>query len=157
MLLYVQRDHKDFRNGEPWTSTSTFRQLPSSVSVVTHEFNVALRPQRPYGLLGTGSQGQPPRLSHSSWALTVCQFNVDLRPQRPYRLLGTESPGRPPRLYTVPELCPAAKHIPPFVFIIAGVIRWDLRHPLICSNWATVKLNMVLNDHRNHKAYYGQG
>ena len=25
-----------------------------------------LRPQRPYGLLGTGSPGRPPRLSHSS-------------------------------------------------------------------------------------------
>ena len=29
-------------------------------------FSVALRPQRPYGLLGTGSPGRPPRLSHSS-------------------------------------------------------------------------------------------
>ena len=27
--------------------------------------NVALRPQKPYGLLGTGSPGRPPRLSHS--------------------------------------------------------------------------------------------
>ena len=33
------------------------------------EFNVALRPQRPYGLLGAGSPGRPPRLSHSSCAL----------------------------------------------------------------------------------------
>ena len=32
-------------------------------------FNVALRPQRPYGLLGMGIPGRPPRLSHSSWAL----------------------------------------------------------------------------------------
>ena len=32
-----------------------------------HEFNVGLRPQRPYGLLEMGSQGRPsPRLSHSS-------------------------------------------------------------------------------------------
>ena len=30
------------------------------------EFNVALRPQRPYGLLRTGSPGRPPRLSHRS-------------------------------------------------------------------------------------------
>ena len=30
---------------------------------------VALRPQRPWGLYGTGSPGRPPRLSHSSWAL----------------------------------------------------------------------------------------
>ena len=34
------------------------------------QFNVALRPQRPQGLLGTESPGRPPRLSHSSWALT---------------------------------------------------------------------------------------
>ena len=32
-------------------------------------FSVALRPQRPYGLLGTGSPGRSPRLSHSSRAL----------------------------------------------------------------------------------------
>ena len=31
-------------------------------------FSVALHPQRPCGLLGTGSPGRPPRLSHSSWA-----------------------------------------------------------------------------------------
>ena len=30
---------------------------------------VALRPQRPLGLLGTGSPGRPSRLSHSSWVL----------------------------------------------------------------------------------------
>ena len=30
------------------------------------DFSVALRPQRPYGLLGTGSPGRPPRRSHSS-------------------------------------------------------------------------------------------
>ena len=29
-------------------------------------FSVALRPQRPYRLLGTGSPGRPPRLPHSS-------------------------------------------------------------------------------------------
>ena len=32
------------------------------------EFSAALRPHRP---LGTGSQRRPPRLSHSSWALTT--------------------------------------------------------------------------------------
>ena len=36
---------------------------------VAFKFSVALRPQRPYGLLGTGSPGRPPRLSHSTWAL----------------------------------------------------------------------------------------
>ena len=34
------------------------------------QFNVTLRPQRPQGLLGTESPGRPPRLSHSSSALT---------------------------------------------------------------------------------------
>ena len=33
------------------------------------KFSVALRPQRPQGLLGTWSPGRPPRISHSSWAL----------------------------------------------------------------------------------------
>ena len=36
------------------------------------KFSVALRPQRSYGLLGTGSPGWPPPLSHSSWALEHC-------------------------------------------------------------------------------------
>ena len=31
--------------------------------------SVALRPQKPSGFLETGSQGRPPRLSHSSSAL----------------------------------------------------------------------------------------
>ena len=35
-------------------------------------FNVALRLQKPQDVLGTGSPGRPPRLSHSCWALTVC-------------------------------------------------------------------------------------
>ena len=30
---------------------------------------VSVRPERPYGLLGTGSPGRPPRLLHSSGAL----------------------------------------------------------------------------------------
>ena len=50
------------------------------------EFSVALRPQRPYGLLGTGSPGHPFRFLHTSWALF---FSVALRPQKPYGLLGT--------------------------------------------------------------------
>ena len=56
------------RDGEPRTSTSTFTQLRSSEH--THFFSFALRPQRPYRPLGTGSPGRPSRLSHSSWALT---------------------------------------------------------------------------------------
>ena len=39
-------------------------------STVEFEFSVAVRPQKPpYGLLGTGSPGRPPPLSHSIWAL----------------------------------------------------------------------------------------
>ena len=40
------------RDGEPRTATSTFTQLLSSVF---QQFSVALRRQRTYGLLGTGS------------------------------------------------------------------------------------------------------
>ena len=39
--------------------------LPRPNSV---QFIVALRPQKPYGILGTESPGRPPRISHSSWA-----------------------------------------------------------------------------------------
>ena len=34
------------------------------------KFSIAWHPQRPQWLLGTGSPGRPPRLAHSSWALT---------------------------------------------------------------------------------------
>ena len=61
------------------------------LTVCPKTFTVALRPQRPCGLLGTGSPGRPPLLSHSSWVLTLC-FTSTLG------LLGTVSPGRPPRL-----------------------------------------------------------
>ena len=41
-------DRTDYvRDGEPRTATSTFTQ---SLSSEEFEFNVALRPQRPYGL-----------------------------------------------------------------------------------------------------------
>ena len=35
-------------------------------SLLLNEFSVALRPQRPYGRLGKGNPGWPPRLLHSS-------------------------------------------------------------------------------------------
>ena len=56
------------RDGEPRTATSTFTQLLSSER---QWFNVTLHPQIPSGLLGMGSQGLPPQLSHSSWAPSV--------------------------------------------------------------------------------------
>ena len=51
-------------------------------------FSVALpRPQKPSGLLRTGSPGRPPRLLHSSWALYTCswkpgQLNTVAEPSR---------------------------------------------------------------------------
>ena len=42
---------------------------PKSLAKDEFDLNVALRPQRPYGLLGTGSPGWPPRLSRRSWTL----------------------------------------------------------------------------------------
>ena len=48
------------------------------------EVNVALRPHRPYGLLGTGSQGRPPRLSHNMHTSFVeYAMLVDLKAQAP--------------------------------------------------------------------------
>ena len=47
---------RTIRDGEPRTVTSTFTQF---------KFSVVSRPQKPYGLLGTGSPGRPPRLSHN--------------------------------------------------------------------------------------------
>ena len=61
-------------------------------------FNVVLRPQRPYGLLGTWSPGRPPRhsLTHLLGSDNVT-FSVALLPQRLYGLLGTGSPGQQSR------------------------------------------------------------
>ena len=67
-------------------------------------FNVASRPQILYGILG--SPGQPPGLSHRSWALALCSFNVALCPQRqrPYGILESGSPGPNLDFHTAPEL-----------------------------------------------------
>ena len=43
--------------------------MPARCGVHEFKFTVALRPQRPCGLLGMGSSGRPPPLSHSSCAL----------------------------------------------------------------------------------------
>ena len=47
------------RDGEPRTATSTFTQLLSSVCVAPRKLSKhgAQRPQKPYGLLGTGRRG----------------------------------------------------------------------------------------------------
>ena len=57
------------RDGEPRTAASTVTHLLSSDTDTKFRFSVALRPQKPLGLLGTGSPGRPPRLSHSPRAL----------------------------------------------------------------------------------------
>ena len=55
-----------------WLLVHLYHRWVKRVSVCTatrqhkFEFNAALRPQKPYGILGTGSPGRPPRLSHSS-------------------------------------------------------------------------------------------
>ena len=63
--LRPQRSHRPIRDGEPRTATSTVTQLLSSDPSAVH-FSVALRPQIPYGLLGTGSPERPPPLSHTA-------------------------------------------------------------------------------------------
>ena len=59
------------RDREPRTATSIFTHF---IAVTVYfKFPVALRPHRPYGLLGTGSSRRPPPLSHSSLARSYCQ------------------------------------------------------------------------------------
>ena len=53
MLFTSKETVRTVRDGEPRTATSTFTQLLSSAA--PSQFNVTLRPQRPYGLLGTGA------------------------------------------------------------------------------------------------------
>ena len=58
---------------EDWfASALSFRLYIRLISVVPKafvSFSIALCPQKPSGLLGTGSQGRSPWLSHSSWLL----------------------------------------------------------------------------------------
>ena len=70
------RTERTFKDGQPRTTTSTFTQLLNS----EFDFNVDLRAQGPYGLLGTGSSGRPPRLSHSSWTLNQSHRRLPLLP-----------------------------------------------------------------------------
>ena len=76
MLIYAQR-----RILGPRTATSVFTQLLNPESS-QFEFTVALRPQRPYGLLGTGNQDGHFD-SHRSWARSRCSAASDGRPSPP--------------------------------------------------------------------------
>ena len=89
----VHRVHEDVRGGgKPRTATSTFAQLLSSVSQAFRFcFSVALRPQKPLGLLGTrGAQDVHRDCHYSPRAMIKLgpSSNVALRPQRPYAPLG---------------------------------------------------------------------
>ena len=62
---------KATRKFRPSGSRDAQLSLNSSLHIQHPSFSIALRPQRPYGLLGTVSPGCPLRLSYSSWALTA--------------------------------------------------------------------------------------
>ena len=68
------------------------------------EYDVALLPQRPYGLLGTGARDVfldfhiAPELGREN------SSNVALRPQRSYELLGTGAQDGHFDFHTAPEL-----------------------------------------------------
>ena len=54
MLLYVHRDHKNYWGREPRTTSNLdFHTAPELWNTMAQKFNVALRPQRQKGLLGT--------------------------------------------------------------------------------------------------------
>ena len=92
---------RSWRRSENWPKGFRIKTLQPArpVFVVTLEFKfkVALRPQRPCRLLGTGSPGRPPRLSHSSWVLhtVLLRFIVALRPQTIVQELCESRGGRP--------------------------------------------------------------
>ena len=56
----LRKDYRSLRNEGGGGHTHE----PIQVSLLLY-----VHPQIPYGLLGTGSPGRPPRLSHGSWAL----------------------------------------------------------------------------------------
>ena len=49
----------------PMYDDSLAQELFISYRFADFRFSAALRPQKPYGLLGTGSPGRPPRLSQA--------------------------------------------------------------------------------------------
>ena len=49
-----------------FTFTHLDRSTAPELCWFNRSFSVVIRPQKPYGVLGTGSPGRPPRLSHSS-------------------------------------------------------------------------------------------
>ena len=68
MIVFGELGHRDsgsyllsHEHGRRWSTVEALCIETGSV-----QFSVALRPQRQYGLLGMGSPGRPPRLSHSS-------------------------------------------------------------------------------------------
>ena len=71
---------RTIRDGEPRTATSTFTHLLSSGHFkVEGVLLLFLRPERPQG---KGSPGRPPRLWHSSCALTVLEFKFSVHRDR---------------------------------------------------------------------------
>ena len=66
--LYVFGCRQHRKVLQPELSVNYTRKLTTFL-LLHLEIYVTLRPQRPYGLLGAGSSGRPPRLSHSSWTL----------------------------------------------------------------------------------------
>ena len=84
------------RDGEPGTSTSTFTHL--LYSVLCLQFSVALRPQRPYGLLGTGAQDVHLDFHTPSVLCSVSAVQCCFTSTETVRTIRDGSPGRPPRL-----------------------------------------------------------
>ena len=66
-----------------------------------------LCPQRLYGLLGAGSPGRPPRLSHSSWTMSMSSsFQCCFTSTETVRTVRDVEPRTATSsLYTAPELC----------------------------------------------------
>ena len=64
------------RDREPRTSISTFTQLLNSESLSFLKFSVALRPQRPYGLLGAGRGAQDVHLDFHTQLLSSDSLTV---------------------------------------------------------------------------------
>ena len=69
--LYVHRDRTDSKGRGALDGHLGFHTALEHCALLRFKFSVALRPQRPYGLLGTGSPVRLPRLSHSSRALNT--------------------------------------------------------------------------------------
>ena len=108
-------------------------------SWISVQVQCCLRPQRPYGQLGTGSPGRLPRLSQNSWALKRMIFPRSCRFIH-HRAVTVTTPVRPLSDNTVFFEYPASKQkalASQRPFSSTGRVMWNSFPPDVWALWTT--------------------